>query len=305
MSYFKFASGIKSRIGMFPDHCSQGSTCSGFRRLGLFSGMLLLFFLCVSAAFGATALTDTDKKDLYIQGSEYFHQATQISESDPAAARNLYTKALLRYERLVVEGNIKNGKLFYNIGNIYFLLDDIGRAILNYRRAGQYIPNDSNLVKNLAYARSMRQDKLDIKDKEKILKTLFFFHYDLGLKTRLILFGSAYVLFWIFAALKIFTRRPFTSWMLGVTFLFTLLFGGSLYVESRQETMNSEGVILAREVIGRQGDAPSYEPSFEEPLHVGTEFTLLENRGAWWRIELPDGRSSWIPAKSSELIRKS
>jgi hypothetical protein len=30
---------------------------------------------------------------------------------------------------------------------------------------------------------------------------------------------------------------------------------------------------------------------------------LLEDRGEWWQIELPDGRSCWIPEKSSELVR--
>jgi tetratricopeptide (TPR) repeat protein len=265
--------------------------------------MLLLLCIHVPAAYGEMPLSDTAKKELYSQGTEFFHQATEISESDPAAARDLYSKALLRFERLAAEGDIRNGKLFYNIGNIYFLLDDMGRAILNYRKAAQYIPNDPNLVKNLSYARSMRRDKLEIKDKEKIIHTLFFFHYDLEIQTRLILFSLFYISFWIFAAIKVFSKRPYTSWGLWVTLLFTMMFGGSLFMAGRQASMNSIGVILAPEVIGRQGDAESYQPSFADPLHAGTEFKLIENRGVWWQIELPDGRSSWIPAKSGELVR--
>ena len=268
------------------------------------AGTFFLLIVSVPAAYGGALLSDTEKKELYSQGTEYFHQATETSESDPAAASDLYAKALLRFERLVEEGGVQNGKLFYNIGNIYFLLDDIGRSILNYRRAEQYIANDPNLTKNVTYARSMRQDKLDIQDQEKILQTLFFFHYDLNAQTRLILFGIFYLSFWIFAGIKIFSQRPFTSWVLGVTLLFTLLFGGSLFMEGRQSSINTIGVILASEVIGRQGDAESYQPSFEDSLHAGTEFKLLEDRGAWWQVELPDGRSSWIPAKSGELVKK-
>ena len=66
--------------------------------------------------------------------------------------------------------------------------------------------------------------------------------------------------------------------------------------------MSHAGVIIDQEVIGRQGDAESYQPSFEDPRHGGTEFALLEERGAWWQIELPDGRRSWIPARSGELV---
>ncbi|MBW2470697.1 MAG: tetratricopeptide repeat protein [Deltaproteobacteria bacterium] len=275
---------------------------SRFNFLMISAGVLFLLFLHAPSYGGS--LSDHEKTALYNEATEFFHQATELSESDTSGARDLYQKALLRFQRLVDEGDVSNGKLFYNIGNIHFLLDDIGRAILNYRRAEQYIPNDPNLVKNLAYARSMRPDKLDIKEGEKVLHTLFFFHYDLRTQTRLILFCLAYVSFWLVAGTRIFSRQPFTSWGLGVTLLLVLLFGTSLIVESRKSTMKKEGVILVQEVVARQGDAESYQPSFEAPLHGGTEFALRETRGEWWHIELPDGRSSWIPAKSGELVGK-
>jgi tetratricopeptide (TPR) repeat protein len=295
---------FKMTKGMIADSPSQNRNSARECCLWLVSGFFSLLLFCAPAAYGEELLSDTQKKELYNQGTEYFHQATETSESDQAAARDLYAKALLRFERLAAEGDVKNGKLFYNIGNIHFLLHDFGRAILNYRRAEQYIPNDPNLAKNLAYARSMRQDKLESKDKEKILQTLFFFHYDLGTQTRLILFVLFNASFWIFAGIRIFTHRPFTRWGLGVTLFFSLLFGTSLFMESRQAKMSHAGVIIDQEVIGRQGDADSYQPSFENPLHGGTEFALLEERGAWWQIELPDGRRSWIPARSGELVKE-
>jgi hypothetical protein len=269
-----------------------------------FLGAAFLLLALHTSAYGGSLLSGAEKKELYSQGTEFFHQATEMSKSDPGAARDLYQKALLRFERLVEDGEVRNGKLYYNIGNIYFLLDDIGRAILNYRRAEHYIPNDPNLAKNLAYARSLRPDKLETQNEEKILKTLFFFHYDLRARTRLILFGTAWVFLWLFGGMKIFTKRPFSSWGLGVALVFVILFGTSLMVESRESMIQQEGVILSPEVVGRQGDAQSYQPSFEAPLHAGTEFMLLENRGEWWRIELPDGRSSWIPSHSAELVGK-
>jgi hypothetical protein len=265
--------------------------------------IVFLLLSLVGVALAGESLPDSAKKELYKQGKEFFSQATEISASDPEIAKTLYGKALLRFNRLVEEGGVRNGKLFYNIGNINFLLDDTGRAILNYRRAEQYIPNDPYLANNLAYARNLRQDKLEIKDQKKIQQTLFFFHYDLGTKTRLILFGISYVLFWILAGIKIFSQRPYTNWVLSISLLFTLLFGASLYVEQHQSTRDLEGVILGPEVIARQGDAESYQPSFKEPLHTGTEFILLEDRGSWWLIELPDGRNCWIPSSSGALVK--
>jgi len=268
------------------------------------TALVCLLLSVVGVALAGEPLAENEKTELYSQGKDIFHQATEISASNPGAAKDLYTKVLLRFNRLVDEGGVRNGKLFYNIGNINFLLGDTGRAILNYRRAEQYIPNDPNLAKNLAYARNMRQDKLEIKDQKRIQQTLLFFHYDFGTRTRLILFGISYVLFWIFAGMKIFSQRPYTNWVLTISLLFTLLFGTSLYVEHSQSATSLEGVILDPEVIARQGDAESYQPSFEDPLHAGVEFILLEDRGAWWQIELPDGRNCWIPEKSGELVRK-
>jgi len=266
--------------------------------------LILLFLSLAGVVMAGEPLAESEKKELYSQGQEFFHQATEMGASNPETAKELYAKALLRFNRLVEEGGVRNGKLFYNIGNINFLLDDFGRALLNYRRAEQYIPNDPNLAKNLAYARNMRQDKLEMKDQKKIEQTLFFFHYDFGTKTRLILFGIAYVFVWISAGLKIFSHRPYTSWVLAIALFFTLLFGTSLAVEQYQVTRNLEGVILAPKITARQGDAESYQPSFENPLHAGTEFILLEERGAWWQIELPDGRSCWIPSSSGALVRE-
>jgi tetratricopeptide (TPR) repeat protein len=234
------------------------------------AGTILVFLLLTIAgvALAGEVLSENEQKELYSQGKEFFRQATEISASNPAAAKDLYAKALIRFNRLVDEGGVRNGKLFYNIGNINFLLEDTGRAILNYRRAEQYIPNDSNLVKNLAYARNIRLDRLEVKDQKKIQQTLFFFHFDLGTKTRLILFSISYLIFWIFVGIKIFSQRPYTTWVLTISLLFTLIFGISLYVERHQSVTSFEGVILDPEVIARQGDAESYQPSFEDPLHA-------------------------------------
>ena len=82
--------------------------------------LVFLFLAVVGVALAGESLSESEKNDLYLQGKEFFHQATEISASNPEAGKDLYTKALLRFNRLVEEGGIRNGKLFYNIGNINF-----------------------------------------------------------------------------------------------------------------------------------------------------------------------------------------
>ena len=60
--------------------------------------------------------------------------------------------------------------------------------------------------------------------------------------------------------------------------------------------------IIDKSIVARKGDGEHYQASFETPIHAGTEFKLLQQRGTWWHIEVPDGRKCWIPGASAELI---
>lgn len=261
---------------------------------------ILVFFLGLGPGVLLAAASDPggEQRQLLQEANDYFHQANDAK--DPALARPLYQKSLLRFERLLQEG-VRNGKLYYNIGNVYFRLDDLGRAVLNYRRAEQYRPGDENLRQNLAFALSRQPDKLEGKEEARILQTLFFWHYDLGLGTRLALFAVGYGGSWLCACLWLFWRRPFTQSGLALSLFLLVAFGGSLLAE-RLGGEGRRGVLVAAEVVGRKGDGQSYQPSFEQPLHAGLDFLLREDRGQWRQIELRDGRRCWVEAESTELL---
>jgi tetratricopeptide (TPR) repeat protein len=264
--------------------------------------IVLVIFLFASPSFAAKL--DTAKiMDLYSQAKEMFRKANTLAKTDPDAARALYQKAVMRYERIVMEGKIRNGKLFYNIGNIYFHMKDIGRAILNYRRAQQYIPNDPNLRQNLDYARLIRIDRIEEKQKTRVLKTLFFWHYDLSTRTRVYIFTISFLLLWALAIVRLFIHKTFIIWLIAFTVFVSLLFAGSLFGEMIQLSRVRPGVIISAEVIARKGNNDTYAPSFKEPLHAGTEFTFIEKRGSWYQIELSDSRKCWVPEKDIEFVR--
>jgi len=238
------------------------------------------------------------------RGSEqraYFGNA--LSARDPEGARDLYRKAAMRFESIAREGGVRNGRLYYNIGNTYFRMGDVGRAILNYRRAEALIPNDANLRQNLTYARKRRLDRIDEKERTRVLKTLFFWHYDLASNTRLAVFAAAFGLFWVCAGVRLFVARALVNALLVLSGVLWLLFFASLVAEEVGAARNVAGVIVADEAVARKGDGETYQPSFEEPLHAGTEFVLVEARRQWYHIELADGRRCWIPRTTAELVR--
>lgn len=226
-----------------------------------------------------------------------FHKASENDDSGEAA--KLYEKALLRYQK--ISRDVPSGNVYYNIGNTYFRLGDIGRAIVNYRRAEKHIPGDPNLQHNLGYVLAKRQDAITPQQEKPLLRTLFFWHFALSQNVRIIVFVACYISFWLFAGLVFLSPWRVSPWTLAPFATVTLLFASSLFL-SRYGSEEAAGVITAQEVIARKGDSRSYQSSFTNPLHAGTEFLLLEKRGSWLQVELQDGRRCWIPARSSELI---
>ena len=265
--------------------------------------LLIMVWLGLANLCPAAPIDQTEILDLFSRGKEFFRQANELEAGDSGRARELYHKAALRFERIAREGGIHNGRLYYNIGNAYFRMQNTGQAILNYRRAELFIPDDANLRQNLEYARSRRIDRVEEKERTKILKTLFFWHYDFAPKTRLLLLVVFSAAFWLVALGKLFWRRAALNWAMVVFGLIALMSVGSLATDMVADTYDKPGVILAPEVVARKGDSTTYQPSFQDPLHAGTEFYLREPRRDWWHIELADGRRCWIPATSAKLVK--
>ncbi|ODS33038.1 MAG: hypothetical protein SCARUB_01857 [Candidatus Scalindua rubra] len=264
--------------------------------------VILIFIFFPDLIFGAS-LSNEKINDLFSIGKKYFHKGNELSASNPEKAKEFYQDAVMHFERIVNEGNIRNSKLYYNIGNIYFRMGDIGNAILNYRRAFQYIPNDTNLQQNLKFARTRRKDHFEEIQKTKILRTVFFWHYDISSRLRISVFIISFFMVWLFALIRIFRKNPIMQWGFVIALIFSVLFGASLIIEEISINKIRPGVIIAPEVVARKGDSNTYEPAFKEPIHSGTEFNLIEHRGNWYHIKLPDSRTCWIPRKAAELVR--
>lgn len=258
--------------------------------------------LCVSLCPAAQgSLTESEAVSLFTQANEAFTLAN--AQKDSAQTEALFEKAIMLFERLIREGDIHNAKLYYNLANAYLHNGDIGKAILNYRRAETLDKNDEDIQKNLAFARSRRIDQVELETQTRILHTLFFWHYDFGIRTRFALmcvfFGLACTGLTFLIWLK--RRSVFLATSL-ISLGLCLAMGLSVSVTQLRSKTVHHGVITAPEVTARQGDGESFPPSFRDPLHAGTEFLLLEARPDWLHIQLDNGSKAWIPDETGEVI---
>lgn len=232
-----------------------------------------------------------------------FAQANAISSSDQNKAVELYKVAIDNYLRLGSEFGISNEHIYYNIGNAWLLQGDVGRAIVNYRRAVSLNPGNTDIAGNLNYARSLRLDQIPVPVEEKVLAMLFFWHYDFSIKSRFIVGIACWSLSCVFIAVMLLTRKKNSPALAicGILLLGTLLMAGSVGWESLG-SQNNYGVIVAREVIARQGDGDNYPESFTDALHSGTECRVLKHRQGWYQIELGDGAITWVKEANLEVV---
>ena len=81
------------------------------------------------------------------------------TEGDSAYIKEDYTAAIQIYEALLKNGEA--AEVYYNLGNSYYKIGEIAKAVLNYERALLLQPGNSDIRANLEVARAKTIDKVE------------------------------------------------------------------------------------------------------------------------------------------------
>lgn len=211
-----------------------------------------------------------------------------------------YAEAARGYESLLSRGDM-NGHVLYNLGNACLRNGQLGKAILQYRKALLLLPRDGDLEANLEYARSLRPDRLepDVEGSSP-LRALTFWYRGLNLREFLTAFLVLHALLWAVALLRLYRPSEALSWAFVLLLLASVSTAGAAAFKWRDTLHASDGVILDKEVEVRSGFTERDTVLFV--LHEGAEFEILGEEAGWWKIELADGKKGWIPARSADKV---
>jgi len=230
------------------------------------------------------------------------HQKRGIHEilfqANQAYLEGQYESAAKGYESLVDKGHM-NGHVFYNLGNCYIRLNQIGLAILNYKKAQLLLPRDEDLRANLKYARSLTQDRLETTDTS-LWRTLAFWYFSMNFQQLLFAGCLLFILFWISALIKLYRDSEAIKWLLALSLLLSVVMTISTGLKMNESLSSTKGVILSQEAPIRAGFSRNDTTLFI--LHEGAEFSVLDQKKDWWKIALPDGKKGWLPSESGGLI---
>lgn len=231
-------------------------------------------------------------------------QAQTKQDADAAYAKEEYQKASVIYSQLLQKGG-KSAVLYFNLGNCYYRMDDMTKAVLNYQRAKQLDPGNKKIRHNLKLAQSKVSDQIVPKSE------MFFVTWTkawIGTKTAdgwascavtvfiLLLAGVAVYLF----CTKLWLRKiGFFGALLFL--LLTIVFNIFAYQQKKKITATPDAVLTASVVEVKNSPVNTAAKLFE--LHEGVTVTVIDNTmDEWKEIELDDGRTGWVRSSQLELV---
>lgn len=187
-----------------------------------------------------------------------------------------------------------SGAVFYNQGNAWMQAGQPGRAVAAYRQAQRYSPRiqflDANLATALGDAQAARRP---------VLETILFWQNWLSYPEKCYLAAVMAVIVFLLGVTMLFVSG---QWLRRVTWgalVLLAIAAFSVGYDWFRFDVEQHGVVIQSQTIARKGNAATYEPAFNNPLPESTEFRLVERRGNWLLIRLPDGNEGWIEDRAA------
>lgn len=230
-----------------------------------------------------------------------------LQQAATAYLQGDYQTAADSYENLIQQG-FHQGDLYFNLGNAYYRMGDLGFALVNYLRAQEEMPRDSALNENLARVRSIRldiqNDEISVLVSVAALTTETFTVRELSWIV-LFLWGGV----WMLLLLRMRKSDPSPEKGLGVVTYFLIalvvlllvlgfLLGGRLI----SEMLRPAAVVIPQSVSAMSGPGEDYLELFI--IHQAAEARIIQTGDQWVWVELPDGRQAWLPARTIQAVNR-
>lgn len=246
--------------------------------------------LVLSFLLAGSLPAQQNAQQLFHQGNQYFQKGD-------------YQRAVQAYQKILAEG-YESGELYYNLGDAYFKMGQLGKARLFYERAKRFMPDDEALNANLKLLQRRLVDKIQKPPKFFLTDWWenFLGLFSLGLLTYLVV-----IFFWLFLSawsfhlyLKKQKHRERGKGIVIVTLIIFILFSITLFDKISHVDKLNYGVILKPSVTVYS--EPRKEATEIFIVHEGTEVEILRRNQGWLEIKLDDGKTGWLLANTLEKV---
>ena len=233
-----------------------------------------------------------------------------VAQDNMRAANELYEEkrydeAIAAYESMLNTG-VESAALYYNLGNAYFRMNDIPRAILNYERSLLLNPKNEDAKFNLELSRTKIVDKIDAID------TFFLRSWINGLSGLMksnswaTLSIITFLLFiiglfgYVFGRYKIVKKIAFFA----ACFLFLVSLSSFFFAKMQKEKYQNREFAIVMDATVTVKSSPDESGTDLFLIHEGTKVKIrkvFENQ-EWFEIQLEDGNTGWVRVTTVERI---
>lgn len=225
-----------------------------------------------------------------------------LRRADELYKQNNYSDAAKIYESELKKGI--STELYYNLGNTYYKMDEIGLSILNYERALRLKPSYSDAKYNLTIANQKVVDKMNATPsffiKRWVISILEWFTSNQWAVISIAAFVFSLALLFVFAFSRERSRRKFAFFAAGV-FIFlsgiTFILSG---VRKDQMMKHRDAIIMTGAVTAKSSPDKSGTDLFQ--LHEGTKVKVISTLSNWAEIQLENGAEGWVEENEIERI---
>jgi tetratricopeptide (TPR) repeat protein len=225
-----------------------------------------------------------------------------FERGNDAYEKELYADAVKAYETLL-RYRIRDPRVEYNLGNAYFRLGELGRAILHFERARRLAPTDSEILGNLEFARSYTLDSAEPDPAPLALRSFRDVQDRLGPDRQA---WASLLSSWLLAGWLAWTLarpgrwKPAYGWLLAAGVLWIALLTASWYVTFDRLEGQRLAVVLEDSVEVLAGPGENNATLFT--IHEGLTIEVRDVRSEWVQVSLPNGLNGWLPADVVELV---
>jgi len=220
----------------------------------------------------------------------------QFEKATAAYEQGQYDRAVEGY-RDVLDAGYASVALYYNLGNAYVRLDQLGQAIRYYEKARRLRPHDPKIQHNLEQARrkaGVYPDRLGQGPPRDMTDVVRHWSPWMLLLVGGILFGAGLIgaVRWTPSDPRGIFRR-LLGW--GPVVLGLLLVAGAMgasYVQS----LDRRAVVVIED--GPLRLHPAAEATPDTTLPEGTMVEVHTRHAQWWQVRLADGTTGWISAEA-------
>lgn len=231
-------------------------------------------------------------------------EIVSVSAADNAYINGDYITAAAMYEEIIATQGFSE-ELYLNLGNSYFQMDQIAKAILNYERAYKLDPSDPDVRFNLELARTR------IVDKEVVVNEIFIVTWFKQLSTKLNLsqWGVITLVLMIvivvgLAFMFLCRRMAGKKIAFSVSVIaFVCLIMSYCFAAGQKKDMERRNTAIIMDPSVTVKSTPNENGTDLFIIHDGRKVRILDaEMKDWVEIRLNDGNQGWVPVTAIEVI---